>query len=154
MAAPTNWFVGPTATDPTTAASLGSPTTGSISVGTVTPTPYGCDMVVHLGTTQASDSVRLSLCAQVNGNWSPVFVVPQNVSLPSPGWSTITLQVNYAAVEQYLQTANITVGVAGLGPGALLAEFPSTNHNTGMPGTSANSGTDRDTNNFNWPQKL
>jgi hypothetical protein len=140
---PSGWVSGPTAADASTVAKLGSPTAGSIAIGGITPTKVGADIKTYVATIRPPDMFRFFVGAQINGNWMPIFNVPDLVRLSAAGWTEFTLHLDYSQIDAYLKGVNPSLGVAPNMTGAIGIRFTS-GHDTGIPGWSQNVGTEKD----------
>jgi hypothetical protein len=140
---PSGWVEGPVAADAATATRLGDPTAGSVAIGAVTPTRTGADVTAYVATVRPPDMFRFFVGAQINGNWMPIYSVPDLVRLSANGWQQFTLHLDYAAIDTYLKGVNPALGVTPDMSGAIGIRFTS-GHDTGIPGWSQNQGTEKD----------
>jgi hypothetical protein len=140
---PSGWVGGPAAVDVATATKLGNPTAGSVAIGSITPTKNGADVVAYVATVRPPDSFRFFVGAQINGNWMPIFNIPDLVRLSGAGWNAFTLHLDYAQIDTYLKGVNPSLGVQDNMNGAIGIRFTS-GHDTGIPGWSQNQGTEKD----------
>jgi hypothetical protein len=140
---PSGWVSGPWPVDPVVSQQLGAPTAGSVAIESVTATKSGVDIVANVATVVPPDSFHFFIGAQINGNWMPIFNVPDLVNISGPDWHQFTLHVDYAAVDTYLKSVNPALGLTPDMSGAVGIRFTS-GHDTGIPGWSQNQGTEKD----------
>jgi hypothetical protein len=140
---PSGWVSAAAAAIPTEATRLGNPTAGSVAITSVTPTKTGADVVVHVASVRPPDSFHFFVGGQVNGNWMPIFSIPDLVNVTAAGWTQYTLHLDYSAIDAYLKGVNPALGVVTDMQSAIGIKFTS-GHDTGIPGWSQNQGTERD----------
>ena len=140
---PSGWVSGPWPVDPAVSQKLGAPTAGSVAIESVTATKSGVDIVANVATVVPPDSFHFFIGAQINGNWMPIFNVPDLVNISGPDWHQFTLHVDYGAVDTYLKSVNPSLGLTPDMSGAVGIRFTS-GHDTGIPGWSQNQGTEKD----------
>jgi hypothetical protein len=140
---PSGWVSGPVPADPATAAKLGNPTAGSVAITGITPTKGGADVTAYVASIRAPDSFKFSVGGQVNGNWMAIFAIPDLMNVAGPGWNQYTIHVDYDAIDAYLKGVNPALGITTDMGAAIGIKFTS-GHDTGIPGWSSNTGTERD----------
>jgi hypothetical protein len=140
---PSGWVSPPGPAIPTEAARLGNPTAGSVAITSITPTKTGADVVVHVASIRTPDSFHFFVGGQVNGNWTAIYSIPDLINLATPGWNQFTLHLDYSAIDAYLKGVNPALGLQPDMQSAIGIRFTS-GHDTGMPGWSSNTGTERD----------
>ncbi len=110
----------------------------------MTPTQAGVDIVAYVASIQPPDSFRFFRGGQLSGNWGDlIYGVPDLIRVSQQGWNELTLHVDYSAVDAYLKGVNPALGVTPDMASAVGIRFTS-GHDTGIPGWSQNSGTERD----------
>jgi hypothetical protein len=119
----------------------GNVTSGSLRLVSAATGPKGADVSLNVISMRGNDTVRFSIGAQVNGNWTPLYNIAAQATL-TPGWQTLTLHVNYEEVNAYLKSVNPALALQPGQQVAIGATF-STGHNTGMPGWTSNNGSEQ-----------
>jgi hypothetical protein len=117
-------------------------TSGSLRLGTVAQAAKGADVGINVISMRGNDTVKFTIAAQINGNWTPIYNIATPATL-TPGWQSVTLHVNYDEINSYLHTVNPALNIAAGTKVAVGATF-STGHNTGMPGWTSNNGSEQD----------